>query len=205
MTYIKGSEGDFNDTTGLNLDVPLTKCSICSSIYYAGHSKIASAAVTGIIPIAWIGSLDRYFLQVALLSTVKSQFNEWPQSAHFDSLKWDFALNGDFLIWNFNLVTRFCTLNKLRLYIKLRLQRFSEVPDQLGMAILSIIPGNPLLWTFLMKNFNLGIAKMSVIPENPLFPNPVLPKTSVTDSEIPDILANWNFALKMPKVTDFRK
>ena len=30
-----------------------------------------------------------------------------------------------------------------------------------------------------MQNLNLGIAKMSVIPENPLFPNPVLPKTSV--------------------------
>ena len=59
------------------------------------------------------------------------------------------------------------------------LQRFSEVPDQLGMAILSVIPENPLLWAFLMQNFNLGIAKMSVIPENPLFPNPVLPKTSV--------------------------
>ena len=47
------------------------------------------------------------------------------------------------------------------------------------MAILSVIPENPLLWTFLMENFNLGIAKMSVMPENPLFPNPVLPKTSV--------------------------
>ena len=47
------------------------------------------------------------------------------------------------------------------------------------MAILSVTPENPLLWAFLMENFNLGIAKMSVIPENPLFPNPVLPKTSV--------------------------
>ena len=59
------------------------------------------------------------------------------------------------------------------------LQMFSEVTDQLGMTILSAIPGNPLLWTFLMQNFNLGIAKMSVILENPLFPNPLLPKTSV--------------------------
>ena len=47
------------------------------------------------------------------------------------------------------------------------------------MAILSVIPGNPLLWAFLMQNFNLGIAKMFVALENPLFPNPVLPKTSV--------------------------
>ena len=47
------------------------------------------------------------------------------------------------------------------------------------MTILSVIPENPLLWAFLMQNFNLGIAKMSVIPENQLFPNPVLPKTSV--------------------------
>ena len=30
-----------------------------------------------------------------------------------------------------------------------------------------------------MEIFNLGIAKTSVTPENPLFPNPVLPKTSV--------------------------
>ena len=28
------------------------------------------------------------------------------------------------------------------------------------MAILSVTSGNPLLWTFLMENFNLGIAKM---------------------------------------------
>ena len=32
---------------------------------------------------------------------------------------------------------------------------------------------------FLMGNFNLGIAEMSIIPKNPVFPNPVLPKTSV--------------------------
>ena len=59
------------------------------------------------------------------------------------------------------------------------LQRFSEVTDQLGMAIFSVTLENPLLWAFLMEFFNLGIAKMSVTPENPLFPNPVLPKTSV--------------------------
>ena len=46
------------------------------------------------------------------------------------------------------------------------LQRFPEVPDQLGLAILSVVPGNPLLWTFLMQNFNLGIVKISVIPES---------------------------------------
>ena len=40
-------------------------------------------------------------------------------------------------------------------FVNLLAQRFSEVPAQLGMAILF------------------------VIPENPLFPNPVLPKTSV--------------------------
>ena len=47
------------------------------------------------------------------------------------------------------------------------------------MAILSVIPGNPLLWAFLMENFDLGIVKTSATPENLLFPNPVLPKTSV--------------------------
>ena len=50
-------------------------------------------------------------------------------------------------------------------------QRLSEVPDQLGIAILSVIPGNPLLWTFLMENFNLEIANVrysrkSVISES---------------------------------------
>ena len=45
-------------------------------------------------------------------------------------------------------------------------QRFSEVPDQLGMAILSVTPENPLLWAFLMENFNLGIAKISVTTED---------------------------------------
>ena len=59
------------------------------------------------------------------------------------------------------------------------LQRFSEVPDQLGFAILSVTPENPLLWPFLTLNLNLGITKMSVTSENPLFPNPVLPETSV--------------------------
>ena len=36
---------------------------------------------------------------------------------------------------------------------------FSEVPDQLGLAILSVTPEKQLLWAFLMQNFNLGIAK----------------------------------------------
>ena len=67
------------------------------------------------------------------------------------------------------------------------------------MAILSVIPGNPLLWTFLMENFKLGIVKMTVTSENPLFLNTVLPKTSVQSS--PDLtnsvltnhpgLTNW--------------
>ena len=48
----------------------------------------------------------------------------------------------------------------------------------LGMDILSVTPKNPLLCAFIMQNFTLGMA-MSVIPENPLFPNPLLPKTSV--------------------------
>ena len=77
--------------------------------------------------------------------------------------------------------------NSLNKYFLLNLvQRFSEVPDQLGMVILSVTPENPLLWAFLMQNFNLGIAKMSVTPENPLFPNPVLPKTSVFSEAVPD-------------------
>ena len=45
------------------------------------------------------------------------------------------------------------------------IQRFSEVTDQLGMAILSVTPENPLLWAFHMQNFNLGIVKMTIIPK----------------------------------------
>ena len=30
--------------------------------------------------------------------TVKSRFNEWPRSAHFDFLNRDFTLNRDFLM-----------------------------------------------------------------------------------------------------------
>ena len=40
----------------------------------------------------------------------KSWFNEW--SAHFESLNWDFTLNGDFLTWNSNMVTKFSALNR---------------------------------------------------------------------------------------------
>ena len=54
-----------------------------------------------------------------------------------------------------------------------------EVFRKFRISILTVTPENPLIWAFLMQNFNLGIAKLSVIPENPLFPNPVLPKTSV--------------------------
>ena len=54
-----------------------------------------------------------------------------------------------------------------------KIQRFSEIPDQVGMSILSVIPENLLLWAFLMQNINFGITKMSVIPENLVFPNPV--------------------------------
>ena len=35
----------------------------------------------------------------------------------------------------------------------------SEVTDQMRMAILSVTPEYPLLWAFLMQNFNLGIVK----------------------------------------------
>ena len=58
------------------------------------------------------------------------------------------------------------------------IQRFSEVTDQSGMAIESVIPGNPLLWVLLMQSFKMGISRMSVIPENLLFPNPSLQKTT---------------------------
>ena len=50
------------------------------------------------------------------------------------------------------------TLYAVAMQCSICVQRFSEVTDQLGMAILS------------------------VTPEKPLFPNPVLPKTSVYNS-----------------------
>ena len=40
------------------------------------------------------------------------------------------------------------------------------MPDQLGMTILSVIPGNSLLWGILIQTFNLGIAKMFIISES---------------------------------------
>ena len=43
-------------------------------------------------------------------STAKFRFNEWPPSAHFASINWDFTLNRDFLMWNLILVTRLFTL-----------------------------------------------------------------------------------------------
>ena len=43
---------------------------------------------------------------------VKSRLNEWPTSAHFDSLNWDVTLNLDFLMWNSILVISICTLNR---------------------------------------------------------------------------------------------
>ena len=42
----------------------------------------------------------------------KVSMNEWPPSAPFHSLNWDFMLNRDFLKWNFVLVTRFRSLNR---------------------------------------------------------------------------------------------
>ena len=54
-----------------------------------------------------------------------------------------------------------------------KVQRFSVVTDQMGMAILSVIPGNPLLWAILMENFNLGIAKCPLLPKIRYFRKPL--------------------------------
>ena len=59
-------------------------------------------------------------------------------------------------------------LDILRMWIIRKVQRFSEVTDQLGMAILSVTSD------FLNGKFQFGDSKKSVILENP-----VLPKTSV--------------------------
>ena len=47
-----------------------------------------------------------------------------------------------------------------------------------------------------MQNFNLRIAKMSDTPKDLLFPNPVLPKTSVLNS--PRLHFNYIFPDKEP-------
>ena len=54
----------------------------------------------------------RWLLERYYSNTVKSGFNEWPPSALFHSLNWDFMLNRDFLNWNFILVARFHSLNR---------------------------------------------------------------------------------------------
>ena len=59
------------------------------------------------------------------------------------------------------------------------IQRFLEVTDKLGVADLSVTPEKPLLWAFLMQNFNLGIAKMSVISESVTSENLCMRKKSV--------------------------
>ena len=68
-----------------------------------------------------------------------------------DSFPFEFSINLIISLWI------------LHLYTVAYVQMFSEVPDQLGMAILSVIPRNPfyVLWAILMENFHLGIAKMS--------------------------------------------
>ena len=53
-------------------------------------------------------------------------------------------------------------------------QRFSEVPDQSGMSILSVTPGNPVTLSFHNGKCQFGDCKIV-----PLVPNPVLLKTSV--------------------------
>ena len=42
---------------------------------------------------------------------------------------------------------------------KSKVQRFLEVTDQFGMAILSVIPGNPLVWTFQSESEKSGISE----------------------------------------------
>ena len=86
---------------------------------------------------------------------------------------------------------------KISLVQKNLTQRFLEVPDQFGMTISSVIHGNPVLWTFLIENFNLGIAEISVISKNSFFPNPVLPRNSVitfsVDNDYCTDTTNMNF------------
>ena len=70
-------------------------------------------------------------------------------------------------------------------------QRFSEVPDQLVVDghFVSYSRKSVTLDLFNAK-FQLWIANLSVIPENPVFPNSVLPKTSVFWYE------KWNICIK---------
>ena len=62
-------------------------------------------------PVKRIGHKFFYCFLCLCPYTVKSRFNEWSPSAHFDSLNRDFSLKRDFLMWNSILVASFCTLN----------------------------------------------------------------------------------------------
>ena len=66
----------------------------------------------------------------------------------------------DIEIHTYQICNYFMLLLSQTSYSLFRLQRFSEVPDHLGLAILSIIPGNPKTLGFLMENFNLVIGKI---------------------------------------------
>ena len=128
-----------------------------------------------------------YFFVVnpEIQNTVKSRFNEWPNSAHFDSLNRDFTLNRNFLMWNSILVTRFrslnqdFSLNRDSLNRDFTVQRFSDLPEGSGPAIFSVKPGNSVNPKVLMANMSLGLRKYSVKPGIPLKTIPVNPKISV--------------------------
>ena len=83
-----------------------------SLLFYLCHSDFLSIFERFLYTTYVHTSVCMSIYPTRIYSTVKSRFNEWPRSAHFDSLNWDFTLNRDFLMWNSILVTSFCTLNR---------------------------------------------------------------------------------------------
>ena len=61
----------------------------------AGKTTILYKLKLGEI-VTTIPTIGKNYIYFWSYSTVKSRFNDWPQSEHFDSLNRDFTLNRDF-------------------------------------------------------------------------------------------------------------
>ena len=73
---------------------------------------------------------SKWFKMVINDNTVKSRFNEWPPSAHLDSLNRDFVLKRDFLMSNSFLGTAVCTLNQDFTFLYSKIQLLTQQQKQ---------------------------------------------------------------------------
>ena len=95
-------------------NVHCTCCTVCHSSVYMYVPICYKTAYIALFcsPIKQVRNVSDPLFEGNKHSTVKSQFNEWPPSAPFHSLSWEFTLNRDFLMRNFISVARFHTLNR---------------------------------------------------------------------------------------------